>query len=339
MRWIGRLDDDRGATIVFVALLTVVLIGFVGLAVDAAAMFAERRELSRAADAAALAIAEECALDLPLCDASSAWGMAEQYADANSDDGHSQVTDLDLDLTAQSVTVTLGSEDRDGNPGYGLFFMRALGFDRADIGAAATAQWGYAAAAAALPLIISDCEWDKYQDTGEAEVEVTIFFHDGGTTDDCAAQAGQDADLNGRLPGGFGWLLTTGECSAEVIEASVEGEEEHWVTEDPGASPSRGCSPEDLYQLIFEEFGAIIALPYFSDVWGTGSSGTYKISGVGAFKVTGYNFGGQYRVPDALSAPCSGDERCISGFFTEDVIHNGPIGGQDRGLVVIKLAG
>ena len=61
MRW---LDDERGVSLIFVAILLPVLFGFAVFAVDAAALYEERRELQNGADAAVLAIAEDCAFGL-----------------------------------------------------------------------------------------------------------------------------------------------------------------------------------------------------------------------------------------------------------------------------------
>ncbi len=208
--------------------------------------------------------------------------------------------------------------------------MRALGIDSTTVTASASAAWGYPTAAATLPLIISDCEWLKWtDDENPPGTVVTLFFHDGNTTDDCAAQAGSDADADGRLPGGFGWLDTDGDCVAEVIEDTL-------VVEDPGASPSSGCSAEEVYNTFYQE---TIFVPFFDDVFGLGANGTYVIAGFGAFRVTGYNFGGQYKAPDSATAPCSGDLRCVQGYFTTGVVYEGPLGGQNRGLVVVKLIG
>ncbi len=72
---------------------------------------------------------------------------------------------------------------------------------------------------------------------------------------------------------------------------------------------------------------------------GLGANGEYHIAGVGAFFVTGYNFGGQSKTPSAASAPCSGDDRCMSGFFTTDIDYTGTLGGVNRGLIIVKLTG
>ena len=332
MRRVKRLREDRGATIVIMAVAMVALLGLVGLAIDVGAIFAERRELSRGADAAVLAVAEDCALGTKPCDTATATATAEAFADANADDGAAAIQSLVLDVEARTVHATTKTIDpadgTDADDQFKLFFMRVLGIDSTKVTADAAAAWGYPTAAATLPLIISDCEWLEYTEAPAVPgTTVTLLFHDGATTDDCAAQANSDANGDERLPGGFGWLLTDGDCEAEVSSTD-------WVMDDPGASPSRGCDSEALYDLIFEQ---TIFVPFFDDLAGSGSGGTYHIAGFGAFYVTGYNFGGQYKTPDASSAPCKGDLRCLRGYFTTGVVYEGPLGGQNRGLVVVKL--
>jgi hypothetical protein len=39
------------------------------------------------------------------------------------------------------------------------------------------------------------------------------------------------------------------------------------------------------------------------------------VYGYAAFQITGYHFGGQY----SWNAPCSGNDRCIRGYFTRYV--------------------
>jgi hypothetical protein len=96
-----------------------------------------------------------------------------------------------------------------------------------------------------------------------------------------------------------------------------------------------------LYDLIYQK---TVLIPYFDDttgagIQGLGANGEYHIAGLGAFHVTGYNFGGQYKAPSASLAPCSGDERCVRGYFTTAQIHDGPLGGENFGVVIVKLVG
>ena len=59
MRSLTRHDqDERGAVLVWVALMLVVLLGIGALVIDVGALYAERRQLQNGADAAALAVAD-----------------------------------------------------------------------------------------------------------------------------------------------------------------------------------------------------------------------------------------------------------------------------------------
>jgi len=59
-----------------------------------------------------------------------------------------------------------------------------------------------------------------------------------------------------------------------------------------------------------------VLLPLYDIAGGTGSTAWYHIYGYVAFQLTGYFFGGQYQSP---VAPCSGNARCVSGYFTQFV--------------------
>ena len=56
----GRLSGERGATAVVFALLLVPMLGFAAIAVDIGSLYAERARLQVAADAAAIAVAQDC---------------------------------------------------------------------------------------------------------------------------------------------------------------------------------------------------------------------------------------------------------------------------------------
>jgi hypothetical protein len=325
------LRREEGATLVLVAVSMVFLLGFVGLAIDVGRVYDERRQLSRGADALVLAVATDCALGERPCDYDTAMVTGEQYADANAEDGAAAVEALELDTDEQSVWARVKTIDAvTGTDDFDMLFAWIVGIDSTTVHAEAKAVWGYPTGASALPLIFSDCEWFKRLDPGTGlpdPTEVaTIFFHDGNNTEDCNAQAGQDADLDGRLPGGFGWLDTDGSCAALIYDGD-------WVEDDPGASPSSGCSPAEMRDLILNN--EAILIPFFDDVEGLGANGRYHIAGVGAFHPTGYHFGGQY----SENPPCFGDERCISGYFEAKLLEVGDLGGENRGVVIVRLVG
>jgi len=317
------LSQERGAVAVFVAITMVVLLGVLGLAVDAGALYQERKELRNGADAAVLAIAEDCALQPGTCNSGTAAATAKAYADRNASDGLAAISGVDLDAMARTVSVHTSTLLTDGGTIFPPFFASVVGFEGTTVHATASAEWGHASSMrGTLPLIISECEFPFGAPLPTSERVIT--FHDGNNTEPCNAHAGQDTDGDGFLPGGFGWLDTEGPCGVDLTVFL-------WDWADPGSSPSNGCDPSDLAALVGDE----VALPFFIDIDGQGNNGRYLVGGFGLFHVTGYNFGGQFKV----NAPCSGDVRCISGFFTSGAIYEGEFGGPDFGIVIVKLTG
>lgn len=304
-----------------VAITVTVLFGMVGLAIDVGAMYDERRQLSKGADAAVLAIAEECALGVGSCDSATGKSTARAYAAANARDGFAHVESVDIDVGARTVRVETSTLDPDGDRIFRPFFAQVLGWDGATIYGSASALWGYPSSIRnGLPLIISECEFPL--GTPVPTPGRILTFHDGNNTEECNAVAGQDTDGDGKLAGGFGWLRTDSGCSVDLRINT-------WESADPGSSPSNGCSPSDMSSLI----GEPTPLPIFDDIVGVGAGGDYHIAGFALFVITGYNFGGQYKV----NPPCHGDVRCVSGHFVPGVVHDGDTGGPDRGIVIVKL--
>jgi Flp pilus assembly protein TadG len=323
MQWMTRVRcDDRGAVGIFTAIVVIVLFGFLGLAVDVGAMYDERRQLANGADAAVLAIAEDCALEVISCDRNTAKVIAAGFASANARDGAAAVDSVTIDRVRQTVRVVTSTLTSDGGHLFEPFFAEVIGWDGTTVRAAAAAQWGFPSSIrGALPLIISECEFPIGMPVPTPER--VFYFHDGNPTEPCNAHAGQDADGDGFLPAGFGWLYTGG--SACQIDLSTGT----WKTADPGSSPTTGCSVGNISDLL----GEPVPLPIFDDVIGQGDQGSYHITGFALFVITGYNLGGQFH----LNPPCSGDERCVSGYFTTGVVHDGTVGGEYRGIVIVKL--
>ncbi len=380
-RRIGSADDE-GATVVFAAVIMVGMLAMAAFAIDFGSVWEERRQLQNGADAAALAIAEDCARGL--CGGGyDEYAIAEIYVDGNARDAAAWAYQVDLDLSAREVTVYNATEDPNGDHEHDLMFARAVGFDDFTIGADATVVWGFPLQIATFPIIISECEWEKTDpgwpggdaSTNESDPPdynnpgIEIQFHDGNATEDCAAQAGQDQDGDGRLPGGFGWLQSVN-CEAEVYGASQSDPNNidyGWAPGDTGSSPSSGCADSngstiEGLLLGYDQYGGLIGktifIPYFDDLWtgpanGTGPCGSngkcYHISGYGAFHVTGYRFSGgpkytRWVNPPLSGAPCSGpgqnDVRCLAGYFVNTVYTgDGDLGGEDRGVVVIRFSG
>jgi Flp pilus assembly protein TadG len=121
---------DRGAVGVTVAVTLVVLLGVAALAVDAGAVYAQRRQMQTAADAAALAGVQE----LP-ANPAGASSMASNYAALNTEVA-SDVTVEILSTYTTNDTIRVTAKD----PEFGLFFARFIGNETTSVGARATAS-------------------------------------------------------------------------------------------------------------------------------------------------------------------------------------------------------
>ena len=325
----GRSEPGRseqGVVAVVVAICATVVFGVGALVLDVGAARQERRELQNGADAAALALAQFCARG----DCNSLNSRAETYADYNATDGQSRAT-ASL-LSGNRVRVVTRTDDAgpnsDGNSTTVDFALAPVfgGPRGAEITASATATWGLFSAGATLPLTFSICEWNSLTGGGSfPTASKVIFFHvpsSNGATE-CAAQAGQDTDGDSKVNGGFGWL-DTNLCALNVNSAS-------WVAANPGNDSPNSCSPPALNSILY--------LPIFDDVIDNNEPGwanqcsknkCYHIWGTVAFKITGYQLGGNgNQWTQNPPAGCSSSKRCIEGSFQEVFVGwtGGPIGG------------
>jgi Flp pilus assembly protein TadG len=349
-RLAGRAADEDGAVLVLVALLMVVLLGFAALAVDVSALHAERRELQNGADAAALAIAQDCA-GTAGCDPS----VAARYADANTGDGAAAVEDVcgagpGLVACATPPTagaaagaagwVSVGTRTRTAATGGAtdqvpfrlapaLRLVSAGDFDGRTVRAGAVAAWGSPAAAPTVPLAISRCELETYRATrgglpegpppfaqlpmGVAERGTFLGFPVPTT-----CPTGPWADSLG----GFVWLTPAGgSCQVRLrVGDSV-----------PARSDRPGCLSLDGL------LGTTVLVPVFGSTSGTFLNRRYDIEGFAALHVTGYRTGFASR-----GTPClltTGSFQCLSGHFTTHVTSGTAFGGPDLGASIVTLIG
>jgi Flp pilus assembly protein TadG len=282
-----RVKDERGAVGVVVAMLMVAIMGFAAVSIDAAALWNQQLQLQTGADAGALAIAHDCAVGA--CGSPSQTAQTMASSNMNSDTATATV----LSLTSSQVTVrNTGTRN--------FWFAPVLGFDSGTITTQATATWGApTGGTAVLPLTFSYCEF--LAQTGGLQpsgtVERIVDFTKSSGVPGCTGPS------NNVVPGGFGWLtVNSGSCQTTSSIGGILGS-------DPGNSVPSSCSSGDLASVQ----GKTVLLPIFDQAYGTGSSATYKIYGFAAFKITGYFFGGQ----NAWNKPCSGNARCIRGYFTK----------------------
>jgi hypothetical protein len=283
-----RLNHERGAVGVVVALLMVPILGFAAIAIDVAAMYAERQELQAGADAGAMAIAQDCGRGA--CAASAQ--TAQSFAAANLVGASS--TAAVTALSATEVTVRNAGIKQH-------LFAPVLGIDTTAIAASATAGWGApTGGTTVLPLALSLCEWQAQTGGGlPAGTTARVISFPEEPDTGCTGKSGA------AVSSGFGWLSTdAGSCQTTTAISDRVGSS-------TGDAPSAGCRPADL--AAFQ--GKTVLLPVFDASGGSGSQAWYQVHGYAAFKITGYYFAGPYN----WGSPCAGDDRCISGYFTRFV--------------------
>ena len=305
-------NKEYGAATVFVAILLVVLLGVTALTVDVGAAYAEKSQLQNGADAAALAIARDCAEGD--CGAFAATGQS--LASSNANDANSGSTVSFPDETTVRV-VTAAREPGSVTDSFSLFFAQIFGMDSTNVGAAAEASWGVPSEASALPWTANQCVFKNSLSASQlAEFNSTGTFTGDPSTAlvllryDTKAPAAPGCPKGGYQPGGFGWLETTGEgCSADIdVDAIVEGQ--------PGNHFPNDAECESVLATIMDQPALI---PLYSSVDGTGENAKYTLIGFGAFQVTGYKFSGGKGVNITPTSACTGDCRGLQGYFARFV--------------------
>ena len=287
-----RLDDERGATAVMLSLLMIPMLGFAALAVDVGALYAERARLQVAADAAAIAVAQDCSRG----NCGDMLATAQALITANDGAGTAAYPVLSGDPL--SVTVT-GSTPQEH------WFAPVLGHDSTAVSASATVGWGSPSrGTSVLPLTFSWCSFKAQTGGGipSSETVQTVRLTKSDGLADCTGPSGNV------VPGGFGFIGTsTGTCE---VTSAVDQK----LISSTGNTPPSGCAVADFAAFV----GQTVLLPIFDDFGGTGSSAWYQVYGYAAFHITGYDFGGQYNT-DKKVCGNGGDERCVTGYFTRFV--------------------
>jgi Flp pilus assembly protein TadG len=155
---LGRLRQERGAVAVFVALGMTVLLAFAAVAIDTSAVRRDQQVLRNAADAAALAVALECADKAPFDPATAPATDCPPEAETASTaiaerlvaDNAGNVSTVTTSLSGRTVTVTVSADA-----------SRPIPIGPGTVSVTSTAEWtpetiGYAAS---YPLAISYCRY------------------------------------------------------------------------------------------------------------------------------------------------------------------------------------
>ena len=274
----ARAARQRGQALVLVALMLIVLIGFLALAIDVGNAYAERRFMQNAADAGALAGARALALGRG---AAAARAEAERFALANG------AVTCTVTITDRVVTV-LAKEK------VNTFFAAAIGVAQVDVGAVAAAGYTFPCAGeGVLPIALHESLWSPHKTYTIFSKEVAETLGDGSTV----VQTSQR-----------GWLnLNGGDVDANELKCWVCPEtcpsvpEIHlgWVNGSPGMDTS-------VLQSMECDLGKEVVVPVFSEACsrqddpncpndiGNGQS-NYYITGFAVFKVTKIQYKTNYK--------------------------------------------
>ncbi|NNJ60489.1 MAG: hypothetical protein HKP61_05950 [Dactylosporangium sp.] len=334
---------DRGAAtaVVSVVVGSGVLIGAGAVVVDVGRLYVERGELQRGADAAAIAVANECAKDPDQC--ANQLAVAQRYVDDNAADGNTRITAicgngqglpacpaeptnlsgcLTDPPTGGYVEVHAATESVDGQTVLPPVLATGLAGNSTDnghaVGACARAAWGTPTSAATVAVTISTCVWNHLTSNGtslaapppavpSASFEGAIYLHDSrGSTPCPAGPSGWNA------PGGFGWLdELAGPCASEVDANGEYGS-------NPGVSASQSCK---TVLAAARASRTVLTMSIFDGVRGNGANAAYHLDGFTSFVLTGYALPG-FSATSNLTGDrlCRGQEKCLYGYFTTGIV-------------------
>jgi Flp pilus assembly protein TadG len=287
----GRVSDERGATAVVFALLLVPILGFAAIAVDVGSLYAERARLQVAADAAAIAVAQDCSRG------SCGDMLATARAMVTANDGDASAVMPVLNSVPLSVTVA-------GKTPVQHWFAPVLGFDSTSVNASATVGWGAPSrGTSVLPLTFSYCSF-SLQTGGLATTTPQVVKFSEDDTSHCPGAGGN------QVPGGFAFVdPDAGTCNATTSLQQI-------LTSSTGVSMPGSCTNADFTRWLNQT----VLLPLFDQKGGTGTNGWYRVYGYAAFKLTGYAFNGSNRSAQSVCGPGSNPSvRCITGYFTRFV--------------------
>ncbi|MET1088156.1 MAG: pilus assembly protein TadG-related protein [Arthrobacter sp.] len=327
-------DKERGASGVLVAVMMLVLIGAGAMAVDVGQIYAERAQLQNAADAGAMAAAQQCHKAPTQCSA-MALTWAQEMTGGNSNDGATNVDSVDLSVANQVTVVTSTLNGSDAF--LPKLFASALNAPPVTVGARATASMAPPTGGSSFPLAISDSCFNLSTASPIGEVQ-KISYKPGGT---CTGPSGT------QIPGGWGWLDQDSPCEAQTKLGSNE------LGSDPGNDPPSGCSTvlEGWIKTLTDGGEVHVAFPIFDDATNQGQNGSFHIIGYATFKIWGWKFGNNHEYEfrntkddpgmNASLACKAGNDRCIIGQFIRfESIESWTGGGgtgADLGTVDIKL--
>jgi Flp pilus assembly protein TadG len=267
----ARLAEERGAVAVMVALLMVPLIGVGAIAIDVASLYSDRAQLLNAADAAAIAVALDCARGncgnqiATATDALTANTTSADAADAT-------LRTPTVSVSGRTISVTTAADQAH-------WFAPVLGIDSTRVTASAKAAWAPTTRGRAnFPLAISWCEFQRqianYPLTNTTSHRISGQTQVGGS---CTGPTGQ--------PIMSGYAVTTPDTSSVCRTTSTFGATVAWYPGMFSGGLPASCTGAYLASLI----GTDILFPVWDQVTGSGGNLRIRVYGYAAFHITGYD--------------------------------------------------
>jgi len=276
----NRLRSDRGQAAVLTVVFLAALLGAVALVLDVGSWFREQRDTQAAADASALAAAQELPYSTALADT-----RAADYLSKNRG-GDAAVSYSSKWATDDTVTVVVERKA----PGV---FSKLFGIDSVDVDARATARAsGLEAARWVAPIVVNikheqlncgrDADDKPVPCFGEPAVLTLDHLHKPGSGD--AAGAFSLINLDGDDTGSVG--------GAELGDWIEKGFDQYMKLGDYTSVPSAKFNDSHIKDALEARMKDTLLFPIYETITGSGSTAIYTIVGWVGFKVTSYKASG-----------------------------------------------
>jgi Flp pilus assembly protein TadG len=321
--WWLRWRDDRGGVAAIVAILFGggVLLGMTALTIDVGQIYVERQELQSGADAAATAIAQDCAnTSIAEC-RTRADALANRYADLNAKDddsgvirvcvkqsiaegpcsaGNGNLTDCIEKIPPNTPYVEVQTRTRQrGGSKLAPTFARALNgnsnYAGTEVAACSRSTWRLWANYVA-GITISECEYEESLENYGENMAIGL----------------RHKPRCGGVPSGFGFVKGPGDCTSAVGATLTDAE---WRQPKAEYERTRAACKNLMDKAIDSKDP--IRVPLYS-TWDSNTARKYyNLTGNEAgFVVTGYE--GIAGIPTDRKVgdcKCTNKEGCVYGYF------------------------
>ncbi len=280
----SRIRDERGATIVIVALMLVAILGMVALVTDVGGLVTMKRRVVTASDSAALAAAQSFARNQGgLCGSAGGNATALAAADSFAQDNVS---------TSSNVAFTPNCHNKSVEVQYKapvhFFFAQVLGQGSGDeVPATSMAIWGPVGRAKPVPIMVFESQLqacgipDTIPPDGET-VPCDLTFN---------AQAGDGVPYWGELDFNHWNDPTPQKCSVSAadLKAVVDAGGWHDYLDLNSGGETPACADNGRSTSVFDQAeGQVLVFPVVADtpLYDGGPSGGITVNVLGFVKLT-----------------------------------------------------